>query len=67
MLLSFSIGTFLTNYDVTCRKLKIHYYTPLHKNDTKYEQNKSMETTRDHKKDAKFLIFLLSPPPLSHS
>ena len=32
MLLSISIGTFLTNYDVTNRKLERSYYTPLYEN-----------------------------------
>ena len=45
MLLSFSIGTFLTNYDVTCRKLNMCYYTPLYENERKWTRNKSMETT----------------------
>ena len=33
MFLSFSIGTFLTNYDVTCKKLNTCYHTPLYEND----------------------------------
>ena len=45
MLLSFSIGTILTNYDLTCRKLNTCYYTPLYKNEQKWARNKSMETT----------------------
>ena len=45
MLLSFSIGTFLTNYDVTCSKLNTRYYTPLYGNNQKWAWNKSMETT----------------------
>ena len=45
MILSFSIGTFLTNYDVTIRKLNMHLYTPVYKNEQKWGENKSMETT----------------------
>ena len=33
MLLSFSIETFLTNYDVMCGKLNTSYYSPLYKNE----------------------------------
>ena len=38
-------GTFLTNYDVKCTKLNMCFYTPLYKNEQKWERNKSTETT----------------------
>ena len=45
MLVSFSIGTFLSNYDVKCKKLSTCLYTPLYKNEQKWARNKSMEAT----------------------
>ena len=46
MLLLFSIGTFLTNYDVTIRNIRKVQYTPLYKKQLFYWINKSMETTQ---------------------
>ena len=38
MLLSFFIGTFLTNFDAMFRKLNTCYYTPVYKNETGISQ-----------------------------
>ena len=46
MLLSFSIGTFLTNYDVTNRKHYLDLIYSIVRKRTIWEPNKSMETTQ---------------------
>ena len=51
MLLSFSIGTFLTNHDVTCKKLQMYL---IHSSVQKRGQNKSMETSHN-----KWFVFLV--------
>ena len=45
MLISFSIGTFLTNYDVTCRKLQMSLMHSSVWKRKKRGQNKSLDTT----------------------
>ena len=45
MLLSFSIWTFLTNYDITNKKHYIDLIYSIVRKQTIWEPNKSMETT----------------------